>query len=45
MYLLHCYFPTTGRRETLSFPSAFLRGLAIIALAAQPVTLRTEDRS
>jgi hypothetical protein len=44
MYLLHCT-DASGFSQTLTFTSAFARGLALISLAAQPVTLRLEDRS
>ena len=44
MYLLHLTFPS-GQVQTWTFVSAFARGLVLIALAAQPVTLRIEDRS
>lgn len=43
IYLLH--ISQDGREWTVPFDSPFLRGLWIITLAAQPVTLRTEDRS
>jgi hypothetical protein len=43
MFLLHLHYPATGRRETLSFPTAYARLLWMITLAAQPVALRRED--
>jgi hypothetical protein len=42
MYLLHLTFPS-GSQETLSFSTAFERGLWIIALASLPVSVRPED--
>jgi hypothetical protein len=42
MYRLHITYPS-GTRETLSFPSAFLRGLHMILLAAYNVSLATDD--
>jgi hypothetical protein len=44
MYLLHVRYPS-GITATLTSPSAFLRGLTLIALRAQPVDLRLEDRA
>jgi hypothetical protein len=44
MFLLHLTY-TNGVQDTMTFTSAFARGLALISLAAQPVTLRLEDRS
>jgi hypothetical protein len=44
MFLLHVRYPS-GLVETLAFSSAFLRGLHLIALRAQPVDLRLEDRA
>jgi len=41
-YLLHVHYAPSGV-SILAFASAFSRALAIIALTAQPVTLRTED--
>lgn len=43
MYLLHLQY-ATGARLTIGFPTRFDRGLHMILLAAQPVTLRIEDR-
>lgn len=42
-HLLHLQYPT-GRSVTIGFPTAFDRALHMILLAAQPVTLRLEDR-
>jgi hypothetical protein len=42
MYLLHLQY-ASGFRQTLTFPSRFDRSLVLIALAAQPVTIQTED--
>ena len=42
MYLLHLTY-RSGTRETLQFPTAFERGLWIIALNPLPITLRVED--
>ena len=42
MYLLHLTY-ASGRSDTLSFSTAFERGLYVIAFAALPVTLRIED--
>jgi hypothetical protein len=42
MYRLHLTYPS-GTTVTLSFPSAFLRGLHVILLASLPVDLRLED--
>jgi hypothetical protein len=39
MYLLYVTSQTTGVVQLLTFPSAFDRGLMIITLSAQPVTL------
>lgn len=39
MFLLTVTYPDTGRVSVLSFPSAFDRGLMMITLSAQPVTL------
>jgi hypothetical protein len=35
--------PATGYVSVKTFDSAFARGLAVIALSAQPVTLRVQD--
>jgi hypothetical protein len=43
MFLLHCHF-VSGLSRTLTFTSAFERGLMIITLAALPVVLQLEDR-
>jgi len=42
LYLLHIHH-RSGHVQTLTFPSVFSRGLQMIALAAQPVTLRVEE--
>lgn len=42
MYLLHLR-ATSGTITTVSFPSAFARSLAMIALSAQLFTMTTED--
>jgi len=42
MFLLHVYHPS-GKVQTWKFDSAFSRGLAVIAFAAQPVIVRLED--
>jgi hypothetical protein len=42
-YLLHVHYPATDLHQTLNFESAFLRGLHMVLLANQPVTLRPED--
>jgi hypothetical protein len=42
MFLLTVTYPA-GRVSVLSFPSAFDRGLMMITLAAQPVTLRCTE--
>jgi hypothetical protein len=43
-FLLHVTY-ASGLRHTLTFPSAFARGLFVIALAQQPVGVTLEDRS
>ncbi len=43
MYLLHLRY-ASGVSRTLTFGSAFERGLFVIALADQPVVLQLEDR-
>lgn len=40
MFLLTITYADSGRVCVLSFPSALDRGLVMITLAAQPVTLR-----
>ena len=42
MYLLHIH-SSNGMVMTVTFHSAFARTLAMIPLAAQPVTLTIED--
>jgi hypothetical protein len=44
MFLLHVSH-ASGVVQTIACASAFLRGLWIISLAGQPVTLRCEDRA
>jgi hypothetical protein len=43
MFLLTVTSAATGHVSVLSFPTAFDRGLVMIALAAQPVTLRCTE--
>ena len=43
MFFLTVTYPDSGRVSVLSFPTAFDRGLMIISLAAQPVTLRCAE--
>jgi len=43
-FLLHVTFPS-GFSQTLTFSSAFERGLFIIALAERPVGVTLENRS
>jgi len=43
-YLLYLTFTGTDTVQTLTFASAFARGLFVVALAGQPVTVRLEDR-
>lgn len=43
MFLLHLHWWATDLRQTLNFPSSFLRGLHMVLLAGQPVTVRPED--
>jgi hypothetical protein len=43
-YLLHVTTPS-GATFSVTCASPFLRGLWIISLAGQPVTLRSEDRA
>jgi hypothetical protein len=42
MYLLHVTYPT-GTVQTIPFHSAFLRGLAVVMLAGQDVTIALSD--
>jgi hypothetical protein len=42
VYRLHVRYPN-GSVQRLDFATAFLRGLQLIALKAQPVDLKSED--
>lgn len=42
MFLLHLTY-ASGLHQILTFESAFLRALHMIALTAQPVEMSTED--
>jgi hypothetical protein len=42
IYLLHLHFPS-GTVKTIICPSAFARGLRVVALAPAPVTIELED--
>jgi hypothetical protein len=43
MFLLTVTYAGRGHVSVLSFPTAFDRGLMMITLAAQPVTLRCAE--